>query len=232
MNKTLAIIPARGGSKRIPRKNIRLFKGKPIIHYAIENCFKSGLFDEVMVSTDDQEIKSIAEKAGAKVPFLRSSENSNDFAGTMEVIKEVIESYAKIGTNFESFCCLYPTTPLLNKEYLMKAYNLLSTEDLDFVVSINEFGFPIQRALVKRSHRIEMLWPENYKVRSQDLEKTFHDAGQFYFGKIASAKSLPTLLSGNVGSVEIPRILSQDIDTIDDWIIAEQKFDILNLGKA
>ncbi|MES2528820.1 MAG: pseudaminic acid cytidylyltransferase [Bdellovibrionota bacterium] len=228
MAKVLAIIPARGGSKRIPRKNIKPFQGKPVIQYPISNCLKIGKFDEVMVSTDDQEIKEVALKSGASVPFLRSPANSNDFAGTMEVIREVLKSYEAQGKTFTHFCCIYPTTPLLRSEYILEGFRKITEGNADFLISVNEFGFPIQRAVSVKDGKLQMLWPENYSKRSQDLEKTYHDAGQFYFGKTESAFKYDGLMQGLVDYVEIPRAFSQDIDTIEDWTIAEQKFLLLN----
>ena len=227
MSRVLAIIPARGGSKRIPGKNIKPFFGKPMIEYAISNCMKVKGFAEVMVSTDDEKIKEIALKAGAKVPFLRSPENSNDFAGTIEVIREVIRSYEQMGEKFSHFCCLYPATPLLSSQFLQEGLNQIQKRDSDFLVSINEFGYPVQRAMMIQDGNLQMMWPENYKKRSQDLPRSFHDAGQFYFGKTESVFKFSGLFEGKLDYVEIPREFSQDIDNLSDWVLAEQKFQLM-----
>jgi pseudaminic acid cytidylyltransferase len=223
----VAIITARGGSKRIPRKNIRDFFGKPIISYAIETAISSGLFDEVMVSTDDKEIAEVAEKSGAKVPFFRSPENSNDFAGTLEVLKEVISTYQKNGSNFDEFCCIYPTTPLLTSSKLIEASQLLSLNHFDFVCSVTKFSKPIQRALrMGQDGRVGMIDPSKALVRSQDLEPCFHDAGQFYIGKTKALLEAHSLFNANTGAIEIDEMNSQDVDDENDWKLLEYKFSL------
>lgn len=225
----ICIIPARGGSKRIPKKNIKDFLGKPIIAYSIEAAIKSGLFEEVMVSTDDDEIAAIAKKCGAKVPFMRSAVNSNDFATTFEVLKEVLDTYK---TNFDkqfSFaCCIYPTAPFVNDINLTNAYDLLRRQRFDTVFPVMRFSFPIQRALkLAASNKIKFFYDEFQNSRSQDLEPAFHDAGQFYWFNIERCLKENTLITANCGSIEIKETEGQDIDNELDWKLAELKYGLL-----
>jgi N-acylneuraminate cytidylyltransferase len=226
--KKIAIIPARGGSKRIPKKNIRDFLGKPIIAYSIEAAIKSDVFDEVMVSTDSEEIADIAKKYGAKIPFLRGEKNSNDYAGLVEVAKEVIDNYKEKGTKFDYVCIILPTAPFITEEKITKANEILEEKDVDSVFTVTEYSFPIQRSLKIENGYLKMRWPENMNVRSQDLEKTYHDAGQFYFfdveefynqNKVYMEKSYPIVLD----NIEV-----QDIDTETDWKLAEMKYRLIN----
>lgn len=219
----VCIITARGGSKRIPRKNIKEFCGKPIIAYSIEAALKSNLFDEVMVSTDDEEIAEIAKKYGAAVPFLRSNKNSNDFATTKDVLLEVIEDYETRGKRFESLCCLYPTAPFVTAEKLQEASRLFDT-DTDTVLTVTKFSFPPQRGLIQGKDGFEYWMPENANARSQDLVPVFHDAGQFYFCKVSSLKTSSSLLGTITKGYEVPELEVQDIDNYSDWEIAEVKF--------
>lgn len=215
----LCIIPARGGSKRIPRKNIKDFLGKPIIAYSIEVALKSGLFDEVMVSTDDEEIAEVARKYGAKVPFMRSAETANDFATLADVVDEVIGDYKKLNKNYEYVCCMLPTAPLITIENLRKGFDLLKDSGADSVKPIVRFSYPIQRALRLVNGRTEMFYPEHKTSRSQDLEPAFHDAGQFYW------MSFEKGLRGNEKlAFEISSQNSQDIDNMTDWEITEIKY--------
>ncbi len=217
----LAIIPARGGSKRIHKKNIKLFLGKPIISYSIEMAINSGLFNEIMVSTDDEEIAHIAEKYGAKVPFYRSEQNSDDFATTLDVIQEVRNEYLIRGKQFDNICCIYPTAPLINILDLMKGYNLL-LKNIDLVYPITPFSYPILRSVtLDNDGNIQMKWPEFAKSRSQDLEKFYHDCGQWYWYK---NDSLTNNSFTAIKSILIDNIGVQDIDNEDDWEIAEIKF--------
>lgn len=221
----LCIIPARGGSKRIPRKNIKDFLGKPIIAYSIEAAINSKLFDEVMVSTDDTEIAEIARKYGASVPFIRSKKNSDDFASTIDVIEEVIEGYKSIGLSFKYCCCIYATAPFISAETLIKGHNLLVKEKLDCIFPALEYNFPIQRALKRNSNgKTSMFQPEYLKSRSQDLEKSYHDAGQFYFFGIQKVLDQKKLWTDNTGAIVVDAMNGQDIDNMDDWKIAEFKF--------
>lgn len=226
--KILAIIPARGGSKRIPGKNIKNFAGQPIIKYSIDAALAAGIFDEVMVSTDDKNIAKTGESFGAKVPFLRSEKNSTDMAGTAPVIEEVIAEYKKLGREFDYFCCIYPTAVFITGERLKLAQKMILEKDADAVVSVMKFGYPIQRALRKeKDGRVAMFWPENYKARSQDLEPAYHDCGQFYFLKVDAFLNQKILFPKFTIPLEIPESEAQDIDTEEDWKIAETKFKLL-----
>lgn len=179
MGSSIAIITARGGSKRIPRKNIKEFCGKPIIEYSIEAALQSGLFEEVMVSTDDVEIAKIAQAAGAQVPFMRSSANAGDYAGTDDVLMEVLLAYREQGREFDTFCCIYPTAPFVTAQKLQKAMGLL--EQADSVMPVVAFSFPPQRCMIlNEAGELRMKWPEHARTRSQDLEPYYHDCGQFY----------------------------------------------------
>lgn len=221
--KNIAIITARGGSKRIPKKNIKEFCGKPIIAYSIEAALNSGMYDEVMVSTDSEEIAEIAKKYGAQVPFLRSEKTSNDFATTRDVLDEVIEEYKKRGKSFDFMTCIYPTAPFVTAQKLKEAVTKLSESDADWAMPVTAYSFPPQRAMVIRDGGLEYQYPEYKNTRSQDLEPIYHDCGQFYVYKIdvymgdrqGSGKVLPLIT---------PEEETQDIDNISDWIIAEIKY--------
>lgn len=228
----LCIIPARGGSKRIPRKNIKLFLGKPIIAYSIEEALASGLFDEIMVSTDDVEIAQIAMEYGAVVPFMRSDETSNDFATTFDVIAEVVKKYQSLGREFEYACCLYSCAPFVTAEKLTQGYELLLNAAFDTVFPVMRFGFPIQRSLKRDTHsKVDFFYPENALTRSQDLTPSFHDAGQFYWMNINTCMEQQKILTDNTGSIEITELEGQDIDNEVDWKLAELKYELLQSTK-
>lgn len=225
----LAIIPARGGSKRIPKKNIKSFLGKPILEYTIETALNSNLFDEVMVSTDDKEIAEVALQFGAKVPFLRSSKNADDFATTIDVITEVIGSYGKLGKQFEFACCIYPCTPLLTAQKLQQSFEALKESDLDCIFPIIRYGFPIQRAVrLTNENLVEMFLPEHLTTRSQDLEASYHDAGQFYSFRVKNLVGKQKLLTDRTGYIELSEMEAQDIDNLIDWKLAEIKYEIMH----
>ncbi len=225
----LAIIPARGGSKRIPRKNIKLFHGKPIIAYSIEVALQSGLFDEVMVSTDDNEIAEISKQYGATIPFYRSAKTSDDFATTSNVIIEVIQQLKDTNQQYEFACCLYPTAPFITKPSLTEGYNLLNNNNYTSVFPVCRFGYPIQRSLrIKEAQKVEMMFPENLEIRSQDLPAAYHDAGQFYWIKVDSFLKDRTLFTKNSGAIIIDEMQAQDIDNETDWKLAEMKYKLLN----
>ena len=226
-DKCLAIITARGGSKRIPRKNIRSFLGKPIINYSIESALGASCFDEVMVSTDDQEIADVAIKAGAKVPFFRSVDNSNDFATTADVINEVLQGYKAIGKTFEYCCCIYPTAPFITAEKLQKAYQIMEITGADSVVPIVTFGFPILRSFRIEDGRLQMNWPDHMNSRSQDLPPAYHDCGQFYFLKVSVFELTKKLFNDFTVPLVMPESEVQDIDNEEDWKVAEIKYSIL-----
>jgi N-acylneuraminate cytidylyltransferase len=220
----IAIIPARGGSKRIPRKNIKDFLGKPIIAYSIEAALESGVFDEVMVSTDDRNIAEIAQKYGAKVPFFRSAETSTDMAMTAPVLIEVLDEYENRGQSFDNVCCLYPCAPFATPERLREAMKLLNDSEADSVLPVVKFSYPPQRCLVIRDGKTVMLYPENYNARSQDLEPLYHDSGQFYCIKSTSLRTEGKLICGDTRSVILSETEVQDIDTEEDWKMAEIKY--------
>lgn len=228
----LAIIPARGGSKRIPRKNIREFCGKPIIAYSIEAALATGVFDKVIVSTDDHEIAEVAKAYGADIPFVRPAELANDFAGTMLVIKHAIEWFVGRGMHPELACCIYATAPFVTPDDLLRGLDILRSAKSEFAFSLTSYPFPIQRAVkITQTGRLAMFQPEHFNTRSQDLEEAYHDAGQFYWGSIdAFLKQLP-LFSEASAPVMIPRHRVQDIDTLEDWHRAELMFKALQKGE-
>ncbi len=222
--KNLCIIPARGGSKRIPRKNIKPFLGKPIIAYSIEAALKSGLFAEVMVSTDDEEIADVAKQYGAKVPFMRSAETANDFASTADVLKEVISKYQELGQEFDNFCCFYATAPLVQSKDVVSAYERLQSSDFTCVYPVVQFSYPIWRCLdIADDGTMTRHWPEYENSRSQDLPKEFHDSGTFYWYKTKE------WLSGKnkIGGIIVDELAVQDIDNETDWKLAEMKYELL-----
>jgi len=225
--KTLAIITARGGSKRIPRKNIRDFLGKPVIAYVIDASIKSNLFEEVMVSTDDSEIVEVAQKYGARVPFMRSAENSDDFATTDDVLVEVLEEYKKLGKNFEYACCLYPTAPFVTPQKLQQAFKLLVESQADSVFPVVAFSYPIWRSLRIENGRLVMNFPENLNKRSQDLAIAYHDAGQFYFFRVENFLTKRKIFSDFSLPLLVSELEVQDIDNETDWKLAELKYRLL-----
>ena len=225
---SIAIIPARGGSKRIPRKNIKDFLGKPIIAYSIEAAFESQLFEEVMVSTDDEEIATIAQKYGAKVPFLRSAETANDIATTAAVLEEVLLHYKDQGIKFDYGCCIYPTAPLVNAISLKQAFLLLKEQNHETVMPVLRYGYPIWRSLKLENGKASMNWPEHLNSRSQDLPAAFHDAGQFYFFNVDLFMQSKSLFTSNSGAIELSEIEAQDIDNLTDWKLAELKYKLIH----
>ena len=224
----LAIIPARGGSKRIPHKNIREFLGKPIIAYSIESALQSSLFDEVMVSTDDIGIAEIAVKYGAKVPFYRSTDTSNDYATTMAVIQEVVTEYNKrLNKEFNLVCCIYPTAPLIQVQHLKAGLKLILTKNFDSVFPVVAFGYPVLRGVeINDEGKTIMVWPEYQNSRSQDLKKIFHDAGQWYWMNMKQLEN--SIFTKNTGSVVLSEDEVQDIDNLTDWKLAEMKYKLLS----
>jgi N-acylneuraminate cytidylyltransferase len=228
----IAIIPARGGSKRIPRKNIRLFHGKPIIEYSIEAALASAIFDVVMVSTDDPEIAAIAKQSGAEVPFMRSAESASDTAGTAQVLAEVLGEYEKRGIFFETGCCLYPCAPFVTPLLLKKALEKFDTEKLNAIFPVIAFSSPVQQAIVfNRQNKLEMLYPEHLNTRTQDLTPAYYDAGQFYFFNVKTLQREMKILTSNTSGIIIDDMEAQDIDSEYDWQLAELKFKINQLGK-
>jgi pseudaminic acid cytidylyltransferase len=223
--KNLCIIPARGGSKRIFRKNIKYFKGKPIIAYSICAAIESGLFDDVMVSTDDIEIAEIAKHYGATVPFMRSEERSNDFATTADVLIEVINTYKALGKDFTNICCLYPTAPFVSPKRIIQGFEMIKN-GADSVLPILSFDYPIWRSFkINENDCLEFNWSEFRNSRSQDLPKAYHDAGQWYWVKTVKLIESGSLIFKTTKGLLISQFEAQDIDNIDDWKLAELKFD-------
>jgi len=225
----LCVIPARGGSKRIPRKNIKHFFGKPIISYPIENAINSKCFDKIIVSTDDDEIKEIAQKYGAEVPFDRPKKLADDHTGILEVVKHAINWYAKKQIHFKNVCCILPTTPLINKSIIVETYELFKNSDYDYSCIVCEFPSSVQRALKSdENNMVQMINSHNYKTRTQDLEKLYYDAGQLYWGKANSYLNLQPILLSNTYGYKISSLLAHDIDSKEDWDIVESLFKIIN----
>ena len=224
----LCIITARGGSKRIPRKNIKAFLGKPIIAYSIEAALDSRLFDEVMVSTDDTEIAEIAKEHGASVPFIRSKKNSDDFSGTFDVIDEVLREYIKRGRKYDYLCCLYPTAPFVSEKLLKNGFKLMKAHDYNTVFPVCSFSAPIQRAIKWDGRKVSLFQPEYSNKRSQDLEPAYHDAGQFYWLNIRRMMDEPQLFTSNSGVLILDETEVQDIDYPIDWELAELKYKMIN----
>ena len=229
MDSTLAIIPARGGSKRIPRKNVRNFCGKPILSYSIKAAKESELFHEVMVSTDDEEIADIARKFGAVTPYVRSRRNSNDYATTADVIKEVLNDYSNDGKEYDYVCCIYPTAPFITSDILKRSYEKLRHSDFHCILPIMKFSYPIQRSfLLESDGTLKPNWPEHMLTRSQDLPETYHDAGQFYFFRSKEFLRTGTVINDRAGGLAISESAGQDIDTETDWKLAELKYRLIN----
>ena len=227
----LAIITARGGSKRIPRKNCKDFLGRPIMEYSIEAALSSKMFEEVMVSTDDQEIAEIAKKAGAQIPFFRSAKTSDDFATTVDVILEVLEEYRKIGRQFDYVCCIYPTAPFVTGEKIKDAMKLLEQQNADALMPVVSFSFPPLRSVIIQNEVLRPKWPENMMKRSQDLETLYHDCGQFYCMNVQRFLEEKTIFMEKTVPFYMDEMEVQDIDTEIDWKLAELKYHLLNNQK-
>lgn len=223
----VAVITARGGSKRIPGKNKKDFLGKPIICYSIETALSSGLFEEVMVSTDDDEIAEIARSAGASVPFMRSEATANDYATTDDVLLEVLEEYEKRGRDFDYMACIYPTAPFVTAEKLKEAFRLLTEHKASGVMPVVRFSFPPQRGMAMRNGRLEYCYPENAMKRSQDLEPMYHDCGQFYFYDVKKYRASKGDLEDGYVPLPVLETEVQDIDNMTDWKLAEMKYKMM-----
>lgn len=223
----IAIITARGGSKRIPHKNRKEFCGKPIIEYSIEAAKQAGIFDTVMVSTDDEQIAEIARHAGAEVPFMRSAETANDYATTADVLVEVLEKYREVGKSYEYACCIYPTAPFVTGDKLRQAMEILINEKKDSVMPVVPFSFPPLRGMVINNGKLEYKWSENAMKRSQDLEEIYHDCGQFYAFRVDSFQKEKKLVTNNTAGLIISELEVQDIDNETDWELAEMKYHLL-----
>lgn len=228
--KKIAIITARGGSKRIPGKNIREFCGKPILAYSIEAALEAGIFDEVMVSTDHEEIARIAAEYGARVPFFRSEGTSGDYATTNDVLLEVLDEYARRGETFELAACIYPTAPFVTGEKLRLAASMLEASDADTLIPVVSFSYPPQRAMIVREGRLVFQDPQYLDSRSQDLEPHYHDAGQFYIFRPEAFQRNRRLMVGNILPFVVSELEVQDIDSQADWEIAQMKYMMANGG--
>lgn len=217
----IAIITARGGSKRIPRKNIKKFCGKPILAYSIEAALQSQLFDEVMVSTDDEEIAMVGRQYGAVVPFFRSATTSDDFATTADVLHEVLAEYKNRGQKFDWMCCIYPTAPFVTADKLRKSFRKLQEEQATALIPVVKFSYPPQRCFILKEKHLQYKWPEYIRTRSQDLEPFYHDAGQYYFWKVDKFAEgvIPNTIPFVLDELEV-----QDIDNLADWQMAEMKY--------
>ena len=221
----LAVIPARGGSKRIPRKNIKPFCGQPMIAWSIKAASDSGCFDRIIVSTDDAEIAEVAREAGAEIPFMRPPELSDDHAGTAPVIAHAIDWMSREVGAVNVACCIYATAPFVQAADLQRGFDVLQRSRADYAFSVTSYAFPIQRAIrVTNDQRVEMFSPEYFNTRSQDLEEAFHDAGQFYWGRADAWLAGKPLFSNAAAPVPLPRHRVQDIDTAEDWERAEWMF--------
>lgn len=224
----IAVIPARGGSKRIPGKNIREFCGKPMIAWSIEAALASRCFDEVVVSTDDQTIGDVARRYGASVPFLRPASLSDDYTGTLPVIRHAVEWFIEAGHSVDLACCIYATAPFVSAQDIQTGMQKLQEHNCDFAFSVTSYAFPIQRALkMVEGGRVEMLNPSEFATRSQDLEEAWHDAGQFYWGTVTAWREERVIFGRNSVGVPIPRYRVQDVDTLEDWETAELMFEAL-----
>lgn len=218
----IAIIPARGGSKRVPRKNIKRFNGKPIIAYSIEAALQSDCFDRVLVSTDDDEIADISVGYGAEIPFKRPVGLASDRAGTLVVIQHALYSVAQFGAPAQFACCIYPTAPFIDPRDLRRGFAMLEQHDVDFAFSVTSYAYPIQRALrLMPRGRVKMFQPDQPATRSQDLEPAYHDAGQFYWGRAEAFEKGKPIFSERSMPVMLPRHRVMDIDTPEDWVHAE-----------
>jgi pseudaminic acid cytidylyltransferase len=224
---TVAIVPARGGSKRIPRKNIRPFLGRPILARVLDELRAAGSFSEIMVSTEDAEIAAVARASGAAVPFLRSPENSGDDATTAAVLLEVVAAYEKLGRRFDALCCVYPTAVFVTPALLREGLRLLRETQADCVVPVLRYSFPIQRALRVDGGRLHMFHPEHMNTHSRDLPQAFHDAGQFYWLRTDRFLAQKSVYMRDAVPLHIDELQAHDIDTEDDWRIAELKFGYL-----
>ena len=225
----VAVIPARGGSKRIPRKNIKDFCGKPLIAYSIKTAVNTGIFDDIIVSTDNKEIADVAKEYGAKVPFIRPNALSGDFSTTGDVMVHAMKWIQKNIDSISVVCCIYATAPFIQKEDLLNAYEVFKTNKWSYVFSATTFPFPIQRAIKRLDNGgITMFQPEHFETRSQDLEEAYHDAGQFYFGKPEAWLNNEKIFESKSEVVVPPKWRVQDIDTYEDWISAEYLFNSFN----
>lgn len=225
--KSIAIITARGGSKRIPKKNIKAFCGKPMIAYSIEAALGAACFDKVMVSTDCEEIAEVAREYGAEVPFMRSEKTSDDFATTADVLKEVLAEYEKRGEVFDKMACIYPTAPFITEEKLQSGMKMLQRKEVVMAMPVVAFSYPPQRGYVMQGDCVAMKWKENYPKRSQDLERMYHDAGQFYCYDIHAFVKADGMITEGISPIILDELEVQDIDNETDWKLAELKYQLM-----
>lgn len=227
----IAVIPARGGSKRIPRKNIKEFCGKPMIAWSIDAAQKSHCFERIIVSTDDDEIATVALDCGAEVPFIRPKELSDDYTGTTAVVGHAVKWLVEYGEQAENVCCLYATAPFVRSIDIQRGLDVLQEQECDYTFSVASYPFPIQRAIrITPEQRVEMFQPDHFMTRSQDLEEAYHDAGQFYWGIAKAWLDEKPLFSKDAAPIILPRHRVQDIDTPEDWQRAELMFKALQEG--
>ena len=222
--RAIAIIPARGGSRRLPGKNIKPFHDAPIIAYAIRAALEYSAFTRVMTSTDSREIAEVATSFGAEVPFMRSARAADDHATTVDVLLEVLDAYRERGEYFDLGCCIYPCNPFLTAEKLARGRQVLETRGYDCVFAATRYSHPVQRGFTIEAGRIALLFPEHRDTRSQDLPVVLHDAAQFYWFRVAALQAERALWTGNTGCIEVPELEAQDIDTAEDWTLAELKY--------
>ena len=228
----IAVIPARGGSKRIPHKNIKPFCGKSMIVYSIEAAKGTGIFDRIIVSTDSKEIASIAKESGAEIPFMRPAALADDYTGTDAVILDALKRLMEDGEEIDYICCIYATAPFAKAEYIIKGYNILRDNNATSCFSVTTYPFPIFRSLkINSQNRLEMFWPEYRETRSQDLPEAYHDAGQFYWADAKKYLKEKQFYSKDAVPVILPRYLVQDIDTPEDWETAEKMYSVLQMDK-
>jgi pseudaminic acid cytidylyltransferase len=226
----IAVIPARGGSKRIPRKNIKLFCGKPMIAWSIEAALQSGCFDYVVVSTDDAEIADVARQSGGQVPFMRPATLSDDHSGTIPVIRHAIEWFSERGHFLDMVCCIYATAPFISAADIRRGLGILTDASSDYAFAVTKYPFPIQRAIrITEQGRVLMFNPEHFNTRSQDLEEAYHDAGQFYWGRAIAWLTGKVIFGPDAAVIQIPSYRVKDIDTVEDWMMAEYLFKAVNL---
>ena len=228
----VAVIPARGGSKRIPHKNIKPFCGRPMIAYSIEAAKDAGIFDRIIVSTDSEEIAEVAKSCGAEVPFVRPTQLADDFTGTIPVLIHALNWLNEHESAADYFCCIYATAPFIRPEFIRMGFDLLKKKKATAAFSITTFPYPIFRALkITEDGRIKMFWPEYENSRSNDLPEAYHDAGQFYWGDAEKFMMGKTFFSSDALPIILPRYLVQDIDTLEDWKTAEKMYAVLQMGK-
>jgi N-acylneuraminate cytidylyltransferase len=228
----VAIIPARIGSKRIPKKNIKIFHGKPMIAYSIQAALKTKLFNSIIVSTDSMELANIAITYGAEVPFIRPAELSDDFTGTDAIILHALNYLIDHGADIQYVCCIYATAPFISASYIKKGFDLLKKENATSAFSVTTYPYPIYRSLkISEDGRLQMIWPDYMNVRSQDLSEAYHDAGQFYWADAQKYLIEKKIFSKAAVPVVLPRYLVQDIDTDEDWQRAEAMYKVLSLSE-